>query len=189
VKGSSLGLSTCDINFQWKGESVSWNHCCFFKTALGGDGWEWRKDGIMPKASIFGICVVCVPSVFCKWRMLFLLGVVFMAITNFNCFILRCYKNACDGHDFARIFVLIHDFGNVNKSSKTKKLKIFKWLEVKYDVIIAAKVLFLFVRSYQGTYNDQYLSLGLQRIWFANKFVLNFLLEFVLHCASIVNEV
>jgi len=26
--------------------------------ALGGDGWEWRKDGIMAKASIFGICVV-----------------------------------------------------------------------------------------------------------------------------------
>jgi hypothetical protein len=24
--------------------------------ALGGDGWEWRKDGVMAKASIFGIC-------------------------------------------------------------------------------------------------------------------------------------
>lgn len=37
---------------------MSWNHCCFFKMALGGDGWEWRKDGVMAKASIFGICVL-----------------------------------------------------------------------------------------------------------------------------------
>jgi hypothetical protein len=26
--------------------------------ALGGGGWEWRKDEVMAKASIFGICVV-----------------------------------------------------------------------------------------------------------------------------------
>lgn len=58
--------------------------------------------------------------------MLFLLGVVCMAITNINFFILRCCKNVCGDHDFARICVLIHDFGNVNKSSKTKKLKMFK---------------------------------------------------------------
>ncbi len=56
VKGYSLGLATCDINFQWRGESLTWNRCCFFKMALGGDGWEWRKDGVMAKASIFGIC-------------------------------------------------------------------------------------------------------------------------------------
>ncbi len=37
---------------------MSWNHCCFFKMALGGGGWEWRKDEVMAKASIFGICVV-----------------------------------------------------------------------------------------------------------------------------------
>jgi hypothetical protein len=152
------------------------------------DGSRETMD-LWQKKLVFLVFVLCDPSVFCKWRMLFLLGVVCMAITNFFFFILRCCKNACDNHDFARICVLIHDFEDVNKSSKTKKLKMFKWLEVKYDVFIVAKVLFLFVRSCQGTYNDQYLFLGLQRIWFANKFVLNFLLEFVLHCASIVNEV
>jgi len=29
----------------------------------------------------------------------------------------------CGNHDFARICVLIHDFGNVNKSSKTKEVE------------------------------------------------------------------
>jgi len=44
---------------------------------------------------VFLVFVLCFPSVFCKGRMLFLLGVVCMAITNINCFILRCCKNAC----------------------------------------------------------------------------------------------
>jgi hypothetical protein len=55
--------------------------------------------------------------------MFFLLGVVCMAITNINCFILKCYKNACGGDNFARICVLIHDFGNENKSLEVEDVQ------------------------------------------------------------------